>query len=165
MTDSERGGESLRSGGTMTKTNLLIVSCSKSKRSDPDLLPAIARYDGPTFRLIRRFIKLHPSANLDLWILSAKYGLISSDRAIADYDQKMTEIRAKELRSVACLQLNEIVGSHSYERVLLCMGKTYLQSLEGFNLDSNTTIARGGMGQKLGELYRWLYGESSHERD
>ena len=35
-------------------TRLLIVACSRAKRPDAGSLPAIDRYDGPAFRLLRR---------------------------------------------------------------------------------------------------------------
>ena len=35
-------------------TYLLIVTCSQRKRSDPELLPALERYDGIFFRIIRK---------------------------------------------------------------------------------------------------------------
>ncbi|WP_373537310.1 DUF6884 domain-containing protein [Microcoleus sp.] len=69
--------------------HLLILACSQRKRSDTDSLPAIERYDGPTFRLLRRFLRKQPSAPLEIYILSAKFGLIPSDYPIPDYDQKM----------------------------------------------------------------------------
>lgn len=47
--------------------NLLIVACSKRKRLDSSLLPAIERYDGSTFRTIRRFLRLKPSEVPDIY--------------------------------------------------------------------------------------------------
>jgi hypothetical protein len=35
-------------------TNLLIVTCSQRKRSDRELLPALKRYDGIFFRILRK---------------------------------------------------------------------------------------------------------------
>lgn len=34
----------------------LLLSCSQAKISTPDLLPAIRRYDGPAFRVLRKFL-------------------------------------------------------------------------------------------------------------
>jgi len=46
---------------------LLILSCSQRKRPDPSLLPAIERYNGPPFQVLRRYLRecrgaaaLHP---------------------------------------------------------------------------------------------------------
>jgi len=61
-----------------TVKRLLILSCSQRKRPDPGLLPAIERYDGPVFQVVRRYLREQPagSKQLDVFILSARYGLI-----------------------------------------------------------------------------------------
>lgn len=53
---------------------LLILSCSRRKRLDTDLLPAIERYDGPAFRVLRRFLRERPFEAPDVLILSAEHG-------------------------------------------------------------------------------------------
>lgn len=143
--------------------SLLIVSCSRYKRSTPGLLPAIERYDGSTFRLIRRFLRQKPSETLDILILSAQFGLISSCQEIPDYDQKMTRGRAQELQQSVLANLRKCIHERSYQRILVCVGQNYLQSLQGYeklmprNLDIQT--AKGAMGKKLADLYEWLYGQ------
>ncbi len=148
--------------------SLLIVSCSQRKRSDPGLLPAIDRYDGPTFRVLRRFLKEQPSPPLDIFILSARFGLIPHNQPIPYYDQRMTQLRAQELHANAIAELRYILSSKSYQEIYICMGKDYLQILDGYNtlISSELSIqgAAGPSGKKLAELHNWLYGESSLQR-
>lgn len=75
---------------------LLILSCSQRKRSDPGLLPAIERYNGPAFQVLRKFLRERPddTRRLDVFIMSAAYGLIPAEYPIANYDQVMTSQRA-----------------------------------------------------------------------
>ena len=40
---------------------LLILSCSQRKRPDRVLLPALERYDGPVFRMLRKFLRSCPA--------------------------------------------------------------------------------------------------------
>jgi hypothetical protein len=40
---------------------MLILACSRRKRPDEGLLPAIERYDGPAFRVLRRFLREMPA--------------------------------------------------------------------------------------------------------
>src|SRR2546421_6537643 len=78
---------------------LLIIACSQRKRSDVDLLPAIDRYDGGNYRLLRKAQREGNWPNgLNVLILSAKYGLIESSTLIADYNQRMNRARASELQ-------------------------------------------------------------------
>lgn len=69
---------------------LLIIACSGRKRTDSGLLPAIARYDGGHFRVLRKArTDGYLSNYLDVLILSAKYGLIEACKPIANYEQRM----------------------------------------------------------------------------
>ena len=62
---------------------MLILACSRRKRLDEGLLPAIDRYDGSAFRVLRRFLRERPAGAPDVLILSAKHGLIAHDLPIA----------------------------------------------------------------------------------
>ncbi|NEQ77914.1 MAG: hypothetical protein F6K23_35840 [Okeania sp. SIO2C9] len=48
--------------------HLLIISCTRRKSLDVGLIPAIARYDGPKFRVLRRFLQQQPSNCQDIYI-------------------------------------------------------------------------------------------------
>ncbi|NCC36790.1 MAG: hypothetical protein EOM24_32980, partial [Chloroflexia bacterium] len=39
---------------------LLIIACTATQRPDVRLLPALDRYDGPSFRVVRRWLSDHP---------------------------------------------------------------------------------------------------------
>ena len=86
---------------------LLNLSCSQRKRHDSGLLPAVERYDGPTFRLLRRY-QAKSSDHLDVYVLSVLLGLIHSEETIPNYDQKMTPQRALELRSQISEKMSKI---------------------------------------------------------
>jgi hypothetical protein len=143
---------------------LLILSCSQSKRPEAQLLPAYERYDGPSFRLLRRFL----SQNLNrpsVYILSAEYGLIHSNQCIPFYDRQMTRQRALELRSVVTAKLKRIFKNKLHEGtgdVLICVGKDYFQVVDGTGALFSSTplikVAEGSPGRKLSYLHDWLYG-------
>lgn len=145
-------------------STLLIIACSQRKRSTPNLLSAIDRYDGSSFRLIRRFLrqKTLPQIPPDLYILSAMFGLISSQEKIPNYDMVMTINRAENLQPIVVSKLQEIMSLKSYKKILICVGKNYLKALAGYELviseEIIVEIARGAMGEKLSDLHRWLYG-------
>lgn len=142
---------------------LLILSCSRNKRNGTELLPAYERYDGPSFRLLRRFLnqELNPPS---VYILSAEFGLIRSNEFIPFYDRQMTKQRAAELRPAVTAKLKRIIKSRSNEGksdVLICLGKDYFQVVDGkeilFSSKPSIKIAEGSPGQKLSCLYDWLY--------
>src|SRR5688500_18586744 len=73
------------------KQRLLILSCSKSKKDAPGKQEALALYDGPAFRVLRRFMsKMEAPYRLDVLILSARYGFILGSTKITSYDARIT---------------------------------------------------------------------------
>lgn len=70
---------------------LLILSCSRKKHPAQGLLPALERYDGPAYRVINKFLRVHPSEkqSLNVYILSARFGLISDDERIPNCDHSV----------------------------------------------------------------------------
>lgn len=153
----------------MGHQRLLLLSCSQRKRSDPGPLPAIERYDGPFFRVLRRYqrgfsITTPQSKPLpDIYILSAEYGLISADQPIADYERRMTAPRADELRPTVLAELRNLLGPNtSYQELFLCMGREYRRTLDSLEMfwPKGLTVAEAGgsMGGKQAQLYDWLHG-------
>lgn len=81
---------------------LLILACSASKVPHEALLPAWRRYAGPSYRTLRRWLREAPAqlgVDLDLAILSARYGLIAWDQPIPAYDERMDCQRAAAHRA------------------------------------------------------------------
>jgi len=143
--------------------HLLILACSQRKRSDTDSLPAIERYDGPTFRLLRRFLRKQPSAPLEIYILSAKFGLIPSDYPIPDYDQKMTRDRSRQLQPEVIAKLKHILNAKPYQQLCICLGQDYFHALDKYDMLIKSGLAvritTGSLGKKLATLHDWLYGK------
>ena len=106
----------------------LILSCTQAKRGDKRSLPALERYDGPAFRMVRRFLREADPAlrDVDVYALSARYGLVSANQRITYYDQRMTPARAAELRPEVLSRLQEIL-SQGYGEVFLSLSRSYLQ--------------------------------------
>lgn len=150
----------------MNETNkrLLILSCSQRKRSDETLLPAIERYNGPLFKILRKFIREQSSKapNLDVLVLSTKYGLIPANMSISNYDHRMTRTRVEELRPQILEKLGQKLSGGKYQRLLITMGENYLMALNGYKKlipdNLQVTISSGSYGQQQVKLYKWLYG-------
>jgi len=142
---------------------LIIIACSRRKLFDTNLLPAIERYDGPTFRLLRRFLREKPSAALDIYILSAKFGLIPSDYPIPDYDEKMTRDRSRQLQPLVIAKLKNILNAKPYQQLCICLGRDYFLALDKYDMLIKSglvvRIATGSLGKKLATLHDWLYGK------
>ena len=148
---------------TTSKPRLLILSCSQKKHSTQGLLPALQRYDGPAYRVMNKFMRVHSSESqlLNVYILSAEFGLISSCKPIPNYDRRMTYQRAKELQQPVLSALKHILICKRYKDLFINLGKDYLRVLNGYEslipANLNVTVSRGVMGRKLAELRNWLH--------
>lgn len=139
---------------------LLLLSCSQRKHSNVALLPAIERYDGGTYRLLRKAQRegRFPT-NLDVLILSAKYGLITASTCILDYDQRMNRERAAALKPEVTQELQNIAEQNVYNEIYVELGQNYLYAIEALsNIFDHSTIvyAQGRIGERLAKLKQWL---------
>lgn len=137
-----------------SKKFLLILPCSKQKKELYGV-HALELYDGPFYRVVRK----NKPKNLDILILSAKYGLINSEESISYYDQIMTNERAEELSNKVVRGLNEKLKDKYYNSIFINLGKTYMLALKDSKsmLDEyNVYQARGQIGERLHQLKNWL---------
>jgi hypothetical protein len=139
---------------------LVILSCSQRKRSDPGLMPAIERYDGASFRVLRKAKREgYWPEHLDALILSAKYGLLEPEALIEDYDSRMTRDRAIALQPAVTADLNRRLAQLGYHEVFINLGQNYLIAIgepaEVFN-DLPVIYARGRIGERMRQLKMWL---------
>jgi len=149
-----------------------VLSCSQNKRYECSTLPALQRYDGPTFRLLRRYLK-NSTEEIGIYILSAKFGLIPHTRRIPFYDQRMTKRRAHELKGKIEDQAQQLFSSELHRQkignqLFINLGKDYLRAFEPayplFASGSIVTMASGATGKRLAGMYDWLYGSDSSLR-
>lgn len=136
------------------KKYLLILPCSKKKKQ-VSVARAIELYNGPFYQIIRKNYK----ENVDIFIISAKYGLINSNDFISLYDQMMTNERAKELSETVKIDLEKILQLKDYDEIFISLGKTYMGALEESKdlLDNcNVSWGYGQIGERLHQLKTWL---------
>ena len=143
---------------------VLILSCSHAKVDTPGRMLAINRYDGPTFKVYRKFQseQSQKAAQIKTYILSAKFGLITDQTPIPNYEQKMTKTRAEEIKPeiAAYLRDSAYVGATG---IMFCMSPLYRIALtmpvlrEGVRIE----LTPGGIGKKIAKLRRWLHEESA----
>ena len=143
-----------------SKNKCLVINCSKTKLIDESVLPAIKRYDGPLFKVLRKYIsnKNEEASNLSVYILSAKYGFISADEKIYNYDCFLTLNEANKIRENVTNSFKSVCQNNKYEEIFIALSKNYLTLLDGFDdIKSKLVFATGGNGHKSSQLKQWLY--------
>jgi hypothetical protein len=142
----------------------LLLACSARKSQAPGLIPALERYDGPAYRMLRRRQREgRLGTDLQVWILSARYGLIEAGALIASYDQKMTCARALELSAHADFAedgpfARALEALPAGAELFVNLGQLYLPAVAA-RLASPHLIVRyaaGGLGYRLQQMGHWL---------
>ncbi len=153
----------------------LILSCSKAKLEEPG--PAIQVYDGPMFRILRKY-----KPHLDVFILSARYGLIPAMHFIEPYDLTLKDVPMKDIVIDAKVQgqqigINKYYKLKQYSTIHVVMGLDYLRwllmilkyatiaegdvALSYFNSLRFPTLECQGNGQMQAELKKICYEQQS----
>jgi hypothetical protein len=137
----------------------LIVACSATKKSDAGLLPALARYDGPAYRTLRK--NLEAAGELRVVILSAEFGLLEPDAEIPDYNRKLTLERARELAPRVSRELQRMAELGELAGGIFVFGSgLYRNILKGglaaAGAHDRTRFSAGGIGEQLGQLKAFL---------
>jgi queuine tRNA-ribosyltransferase-like protein len=120
----------------LTGRRLFVLGCSQTKLSTAGSVPAITRYDGPLFRVLRAFLRDH------LW-----------PAGISNYDQRLTPERAQKIRPEVTEGLSRLLAEHGTAE--LFMGRGYLEAIDLHGLGGRArklTFIEGGIGQKLRQL-------------
>lgn len=133
---------------------LLVLGCSQTKRESEGLLPAIDRYDGSSYRVLRNYLRQREwPSNLSVAVLSAKYGLVGGFTGIADYDERMTIPRATEWAPLCGDTLAIWAAEHA--SVHFSLGKDYLPAVTPaieHSLKHKAEIFEGPIGMKLSQI-------------
>ncbi len=144
----------------MNGKQLLVLGCSETKREAPGLLPAIDRYDGSPYRVLRKYLREQDwPESLSVAVLSAKYGLVGGFTGIENYDERMTQAKASALAPQCQATLQDWALGHS--NFYFSLGKDYLPAVLPTiqaNLGNQAKIFEGPIGMKLNQIKEFLTG-------
>lgn len=142
------------------KRSLLIISCSGAKDKTSGLLPAVMRYKGPLYPTLHKAMRENRfPESLDILIVSAKHGLLTSEEPIEYYDQKIDDRRARELRPSVQEKLEAFLDGKDYDQLFNGLWKDYQAVLEGFDLEKhfeNVILVETNRGKKMSQFKTWI---------
>jgi hypothetical protein len=152
-------------------SRLLLLACSqtKSTSSTPSdgMYRAIDYYDGPAWRTLRSYLRNRGPGqpNLNVWAISAEYGLIPAELCISPYNRKLDMNRARELLQDSSHAAELHFALQDDPEVLVWGSGLYaglVTSWMGVVAEDYTyrccVDGARGIGDMLGELSRWLPG-------
>lgn len=135
--------------------DLLILGCSKNKKEGPG--PAIEVYDGPLFRTVRRRLP-EVDCPLEVWVVSAKYGILRQTDWIEKYDEVLPTTPNLDFKEKVANQLSEMLPK-ALNRVLIIASKRYIAHLPIELIKDRATefeVFSKGMGKCQSRLLEWL---------
>ncbi len=154
---------------TGVSTSLVILGCSQRKRRTSRLVPAIDRYDGPVFRVLRKHAREAPESSADACILSGRFGLIPGTFPIPRYDRRVAHANHTALRKRVEKQLKRTLDDIQPERLFVSVGCQYWPLLEEplarEVAPERLVVATGGIGGRASQLAHWLRSGQSESDD
>ena len=92
---------------------IILTICSRRKKENPELLPALERYTGSHIAPVK---DIADHLKLPLYFLSGKYGLLSKDTEIPYYDYYLEDAMVNKLARIVAKQIldNEITDIEFY---------------------------------------------------
>jgi len=148
----------------LTKRKLIIVTTSYRVNDEKSPIPAIERYDGVYFRLLKKYKREGKLRNVDILILSERDGLIWASKRMPYYkprgiigalslDEKSIERLRKE--NIETLEKT----AKRYTEAYVNVGRQYMKLIEGIeNLPfPKITYSKGnGLGAKAAHMKNWI---------
>jgi len=142
---------------------LLILSCSDRKSDEGGKIPALERYGGVYYRTLKKRLRedTEDHHNLDILIMSAKYGLIPPHYRIEDYDVEMDEDRQRYLKEDVEVEIRNHLRYRDYEEIYVVAGKEYRQVIvprlvEEVDDEVTVRVDKNNLFGKLSNLKEWL---------
>lgn len=141
---------------------LLIISCSAAKRrSPPANIPAIDRYDGVFFKVLRKALREgRCQPPVEILIISAKHGLITPHTPIPNYDTKMNTRQADRLRTSIRTDLQRVISKMKPSGILVNLGKAYADIIHDLPELQSALWAEGPIGKRAATLKCWLINDN-----
>jgi hypothetical protein len=144
----------------VTSPSLVILGCSERKKKTSRLIPAIDRYDGPAFQVLRKYSRDKPELRHGTYILSGRFGLINAEFPTPRYSHRMTSADVLSLRASVDSQVKEAIDRVQPESVFVSVGSRYWPLLEepiSREISSDKlNIASGSIGGRASQLAHWL---------
>ncbi len=139
--------------------DLIIMACCDKKSAAPGQVAAIDRYEGAYYNVIKQ---TPASQRPPILILSARYGFISDQAKIPDYDQEMRAGRSMEMLGAAEIPagLEELLAGRKFKNVIIAAGQRYRTIIDAFYSDfldaEQITRTEGGIGEQRSQLKDWM---------
>ena len=138
---------------------LVIVSASQRRVPDPNPVPAIDRFDGVYFRILRKHLREGKLKDVDILVVSDRHGIVGANDVVPFYPPS-EKIKVEEhLRISNLKKIGDILKRTPYSEIYVVCGKDFQAFIKGFEEGINVpvTYCQGrGLGPKARSLKNWI---------
>ncbi|MFX0116550.1 MAG: hypothetical protein ACFFB3_18525, partial [Candidatus Hodarchaeota archaeon] len=143
------------------KNALLIVACSETKNIQKELLPVVLRYLGACFMPLKTMLVAECwPRNIELMIISAKYGFVRALDPLPYYDERLIEEMIEEKQTLIEQQVGTLDIS-CYETCLVNLPKGYEKVVKSLKIllkanKCQITTVLGRLNERNDAMLKWL---------
>ena len=141
---------------------IVFVGCGATKRKKP--CKAEDMYIGQYFKQCMLYAKTLTKNN-NIYILSAKYGVLPLNKVIEPYNKTLKTMSKKEIKEWASMVVTQLQELHitSNTPVTFICGKNYYEPLTNSFTNITTPLPQGGMGYQIQFMQQQVKNNSHHK--
>ena len=145
---------------------LLILGPSFRRNPNPQLIPAIERYDGIFYRIVRKYADKLREKDIDVIIITEDLDVVTPDTKLPYKPPKGESWKSlppaeKDPEKIEALKsrILKLVEKRKYEEIFIALNRHYRALLPDLTAHTKKVIASfRGIGPKAQALKQWLVG-------
>jgi len=142
----------------------IIVAASQRRKREPKTpIPALERFTGVYFRVLKKYIREGKLTQTDIIILSPEHGIIQVQDKIPYTEPTEKLLLNKDMiakmRKNNLQILEKIFNKKQYSKIYVNVGRTLIKLIEGFDKLTQAKIvyaAGPGLGPKAQHMKNWI---------
>ncbi|AYV94728.1 DUF6884 domain-containing protein [Fusobacterium necrophorum] len=140
---------------------IVLINCVKKKRAGKHKAKDL--YVSTLFRYQLKYAKLFSE---EIYILSAKYGLLELDDYIESYDLTLNNMSNDSRKKWTCKVLKQLQEKNitKEDRIVFLCGKKYLEYLAVYFKNNEIPLKTMGLGERLRFLKKEIMKRRRNER-
>lgn len=146
---------------------LILLSASRRRSSNLEPLPAIERYQGVYFRVLKKYLREGRLKDTDILIVSEKFGVLRPKDLVPyhkPFEGKLGKEEVQKARQANLTKLAETLSEKQYSEIFVVCGREFQKLIDSFQNLTNTKVVfceGAGLGPKAQNLKKWIL---SHTR-
>ena len=132
---------------------IALIGCVKSKNKG--IHKACDLYNSPLFKYQLEYAKKKTN---NIYILSAKYGVLKLDDKIRDYEQTLNNMSDKQIKEWSFKVYNQLteLGVSKKDKIIFLCGKNYYKYLKKIFINNEIPFENQPLGKRLSLLTKEL---------